>query len=236
MDTPPARRLEQVLADFTERYGALSRAWEQMRALSVTASSRNGVVEVTVGADGRTAEVRFTHEGVRELTMHQLGESVREALTTARSEAAARAIAVLTSAGSVRSSLSFGRTHRDGAEASDANLETPTVCRRRWLREAGAVALAPVPAPSPGEPGTEVTADARGLSAPEAPGGLPSVTSSGSREPLWGGSRSGTRSVCSRTPFQEELREAVLALRAALCGTLSGSCLGATGSCAPYPG
>ncbi|MFD6530960.1 YbaB/EbfC family nucleoid-associated protein [Streptomyces sp. NPDC060184] len=121
MDTPPAGRLEQVLAEFAERYGALSRAWEQMRTLSVTVPSSNGVVEVTVGADGHAAGVRFTHEGPRELTARQLGESVREALTTARAEAAARATAIMTSAAASLPVLPFERQHRNEEEMPDAN-------------------------------------------------------------------------------------------------------------------
>ncbi|MBZ9645409.1 YbaB/EbfC family nucleoid-associated protein [Streptomyces sp. PSKA30] len=98
METSPGSRLEQVLADFAERYGTLSRAREQMRALSVTARSRDGVVEVTVGANGHAAGIRFVDNRFRGMAAPQLGDSVLEALTTARAEVAARAAAVMTAA------------------------------------------------------------------------------------------------------------------------------------------
>ncbi|MGW3496349.1 YbaB/EbfC family nucleoid-associated protein [Streptomyces sp. NPDC001020] len=94
----PAIRLEKVLADFAEQYGVLTRAREQMRALSVTARSRDGVVEVTVGADGRVSGVRFVDKRFRELAGPQLADSLLEALTTARAEASARITAVMMSA------------------------------------------------------------------------------------------------------------------------------------------
>ncbi|KUN18391.1 hypothetical protein AQJ23_39895 [Streptomyces antibioticus] len=93
------RRLELALTDFAERYGALTRAREQMRALSVTACSRDDVVEVTVGADGRPASIRFVDERFREMPAAQLGDSVMDALSTARAEAAARFSAAMNSVG-----------------------------------------------------------------------------------------------------------------------------------------
>ncbi|WP_151483143.1 YbaB/EbfC family nucleoid-associated protein [Streptomyces albicerus] len=98
METSPGSRLEKVLAEFAERYGTLSRAREQLRALSVTARSRDGVVEVTVGADGHASWIRFVDDRFREMAAQQLGDSVLEALTTARAEVAARAAAVMTAA------------------------------------------------------------------------------------------------------------------------------------------
>ncbi len=98
METSPGSRLEKVLADFAERYGTLSRAREQMRALSVTARSRDGVVEVTVGANGHAAWIHFVDKRFRGMAASQLGASVLEALTTARAEVAARAAAVMTAA------------------------------------------------------------------------------------------------------------------------------------------
>ncbi|MGP4012966.1 YbaB/EbfC family nucleoid-associated protein [Streptomyces sp. 4N124] len=98
METSPGSRLEQVLAEFAERYGTLSRAREQMRALSVTARSGDGVVEVTVGANGHAARIHFVDKRFRGMAAAQLGASVMEALTTARTEVAARTAAVMTAA------------------------------------------------------------------------------------------------------------------------------------------
>ncbi|MEV6182804.1 YbaB/EbfC family nucleoid-associated protein [Streptomyces sp. NPDC052015] len=98
METSRTGRLENVLADFAERYATLSRAREQLKALTVTTRSRNGVVEVTVGAHGRPVRVRFVDQRFRGMAAPQLRDSVLEALTTARAEVAARAAAVMAAA------------------------------------------------------------------------------------------------------------------------------------------
>ncbi|GHB11557.1 hypothetical protein GCM10010330_77000 [Streptomyces tendae] len=97
MDAPPGGRLQEVLAEFAERHRVLSRAREQLNGLSVTAQSRDGVVEATVGADGRASAIRFTGNRFRQMSAPALAGSVLEALTTARTEAAARATAVVMS-------------------------------------------------------------------------------------------------------------------------------------------
>ncbi|MFF5499842.1 YbaB/EbfC family nucleoid-associated protein [Streptomyces aquilus] len=99
METPPVRRLEQALADFAQRYMALTRTAEQLRALSVTACSRDDVVQVSVGVDGCPASIRFVDERFRQMPAAQLGDSVMEALSTAQAEVAARLTAAMTSAG-----------------------------------------------------------------------------------------------------------------------------------------
>ncbi|MET7694393.1 YbaB/EbfC family nucleoid-associated protein [Streptomyces sp. NPDC005483] len=98
METPPVRRLEQALADFAQRYAALTRTGEQLRALSVTVCSRDDVVQVTVGVDGRPASIRFVDERFRRTPPTQLGDSVMEALSTAQAEVSARLSSALTSA------------------------------------------------------------------------------------------------------------------------------------------
>jgi hypothetical protein len=99
METPPVRRLEQALADFAQRYAALTRTREQLRALSVTACSRDDVVEVTVGVDSCPASIRLVDERFRQMPAAQLGDSVMEALGIAQAEVAARLTAALTSTG-----------------------------------------------------------------------------------------------------------------------------------------
>lgn len=160
MDRTPGTRLEKILADFAERYAVLTRAREQMRALSVTACSRDGVVEVTVGADGRAAGVHFVSRRFRELAASQLGDSVMEALTTARTEFAARAIAVLTAANMCLQVTVEGASG-DEPPGPEAVRETPAVCWRRLVREARAAAVGPGPVhdstwarPLWGRPGT----------------------------------------------------------------------------------
>lgn len=152
MNTPSGSRLERVLADFAELYGALTRAREQLRALSVTARSRDGVVEVTVGADGRPTDVRFVDQRFRAMAARRLGDSILEALATARTEVAARTAALTT--------VAEGLTRRVAVRG----------------------------------PGTE------------APGA-----------PLWGRGLAGAYSPAPHIPLPAELREAVTALREAVC-------------------
>ncbi|MEW2290416.1 YbaB/EbfC family nucleoid-associated protein [Streptomyces sp. NPDC047841] len=160
MDRPPGSRLEEILADFAEQYGVLTRAREQMRALSVTACSKDGVVEVTVGADGRAAGVHFVSRRFRELAAPQLGDSVMEALTTARTEFAARAIAVLTAA-NIRLPAALEGPSGDAPLGPEAIREAPSVCWRRLVHEARTAAVGPGPVhesawarPLWGRPGT----------------------------------------------------------------------------------
>jgi hypothetical protein len=69
-----------------------------MRARSVTARSSDGVVEVTVGANGHAAGIHFVDKRFRGMAAPQLGDSALKALTTARAEVAARAVAGMTAA------------------------------------------------------------------------------------------------------------------------------------------
>ncbi|MFG2356925.1 YbaB/EbfC family nucleoid-associated protein [Streptomyces sp. NPDC048521] len=144
MDEPPGSRLEKALADFAEQYGVLNRAREQMRALSVTARSKDGLVEVTVGADGRAAGVHFLSNRFRELAAPQLGDSVLEALTTAHAEFAARATAVLTAA-NLRLPVAVEGASEDDPLCPEALREAPAVCWHRLVRQARALTAGPVP-------------------------------------------------------------------------------------------
>lgn len=100
MDASPGNRMEQLLADFAERYAAVSEATAQMDALSVTAQSRDGVVEASVGVNGRALTVRFISKRCRDMTYSELAEDVLDALTTARAEAAIRISTLRRDAGS----------------------------------------------------------------------------------------------------------------------------------------
>ncbi|MEU6290958.1 YbaB/EbfC family nucleoid-associated protein [Streptomyces sp. NPDC046988] len=183
MDRPGRRRLESILDDFAEQYGVLSRAGEQIRALSVTARSGDGVVEVTVNAEGRMAGIRFVGRRFRDMTAGQLGESVMAALATARSEVAARATAVLNTA-SPRLPVAVENAASREPGATGTARDAPAVCRRGVVGEARA-ALTETARPRP-------------------------------QGPLWGPSRPRARSAAGHPP-PSELREAVMALRAAVC-------------------
>jgi len=229
METSPGSRLENVLARFAEQHGILTRAQEQMRALSVTARSRDGVVEVTVGADGRASGVRFVDRRYREMAAPQVADSVQEALRTAGGEAAARVTAVWMSA-SFRPLVSAEPVPWDEPVAPETRREvqdvreTPSVCWHCLVREARAVAADPVRAGVSGAV-TTATGGAWASGVQEAGPGVRDATRPRPQEPLWGLSRLGTRSASSRTALPAELRAAVLALRDAVCGPcLPGAC------------
>ncbi|MFJ3672504.1 YbaB/EbfC family nucleoid-associated protein [Streptomyces sp. NPDC090106] len=218
MNTPPGSRLERALADFAEQYGALIRAREQMRALSVTTCSKDGVVEVTVGSDGRAVGVRFIDRRFREMASAQLGDSVLEALTTARAEVTARVAAVMAAAAfplppSARS-LPW-----DDRSAADAALDSPSWCWRRLVREARALTSGPGPVR---ESGVVKTGGAVG--AWDAGAGVVETSRSRAQGPLWGRGRFGTRSGSAHASVPAELREAVLALRNSVCAAVSDPC------------
>ncbi|GGM26114.1 hypothetical protein GCM10010129_83200 [Streptomyces fumigatiscleroticus] len=227
MDTPPGSRLEKALADFAEQHGVLTRAREQIRALSVTARSRDNVVEVTVDADGRAVGVRFVDRGFHAMTAQQLGDSVVEAMTTARAEATARATAVMTTA-NVRLPASAERMIRDRLRAPGPVRRPPSVCWRRLVHQARAMTTGPVPGRDSGAVKTGIVGAWRsgtrelGPSLRDAPRSRP-------QGPLWGRSRTDTRFPQPPTPVTVELREAVMALRDAVCDAVNGSCR--TGAC-----
>ncbi|MER7930577.1 YbaB/EbfC family nucleoid-associated protein [Streptomyces sp. NPDC096057] len=218
MSTPPGSRLEKALADFAEQHGVLARAREQMRALSVTARSRDGVVEVTVDADGRTVGIRFVDGRFREKRAQQLGDSVMDALTTARAEAAARATAVMMAVNlPPRRSAEPVPSH--GPAQPEAVLDTSSACWRRMVREARAVAAGLVSAGENSVARTDGVVDVR-----ESAEELPETSRARAQGPLWGRSRSGARSPAPHALLPAELRDAVMALRASVCDAVGESC------------
>jgi DNA-binding protein YbaB len=94
MDSSGRGQLQQVLAEFAEKHKALVEAREEVSAISVTARSKDGCVEVTVGARGDASGLRFPGNRFRGMSGQALAASVLEALRLARVEAAARAAAV----------------------------------------------------------------------------------------------------------------------------------------------
>ncbi|MFJ5035948.1 YbaB/EbfC family nucleoid-associated protein [Streptomyces sp. NPDC088560] len=219
MDRPPGSRLEKVLADFAEQHGVLDRAREQMRALSVTTPSKDGAVEVTVGADGRPAGIRFVGRQFREMAAPQLSDSVMEALATARAEVAARVTTVLLAA-NFRLSAAVEGVSEDELFMPEAISEAPSVCWRRLVQVARVAAAGPAPVRKSG------WERAGGTVGPWAPGAQEAATAPDTARarpqgPLWG--RPGARPVSSHTPLPAELHDAVMALRDAVCDAVCDS-------------
>lgn len=99
MNMPMGSQLQDALAEFTKKHESLIKAREEMKTISVTARSKDGAVEVTVGVGGEASGLRFPNNKFKEMTGKALATSVLEALTRARAEASTRAGAILESLG-----------------------------------------------------------------------------------------------------------------------------------------
>ncbi|MFB7502325.1 MULTISPECIES: YbaB/EbfC family nucleoid-associated protein [Streptomyces] len=97
MDNSPQQQLQQAMAEFAAKHKALIEAKEQVSAISVTARSKDGSVEVTVGAKGEASGMRFPNNKFQSMSGQALAASVLEALSVARTEAATRATAIFES-------------------------------------------------------------------------------------------------------------------------------------------
>jgi DNA-binding protein YbaB len=97
MDAQHGSRLQEALAAFARKHEALLKAEMELQATSVTARSKDGAVEATVGVDGETSDVRFPNNMFQAMSGQALAESVMEALVRARSEVATRRIAIVES-------------------------------------------------------------------------------------------------------------------------------------------
>ncbi|MER7930255.1 YbaB/EbfC family nucleoid-associated protein [Streptomyces sp. NPDC096057] len=89
----------QALEDFKKQRQALMDARKEIQSISVTARSKDGVVEVTVGHDGAPSGLRFPNNKFKEMTGQALAASVLEAMTTCRTQMTSRAMAIIQAAG-----------------------------------------------------------------------------------------------------------------------------------------
>ncbi|MFE3904967.1 YbaB/EbfC family nucleoid-associated protein [Streptomyces sp. NPDC059153] len=97
MDAHHGSRLQEALAAFARKHEALLKAELELQTTSVTARSRDGAVEATVGGDGETSGVRFPNNMFQAMSGQALADSFMEALARARSEVANRRIAIVES-------------------------------------------------------------------------------------------------------------------------------------------
>ncbi len=208
MDTFPGDSVEEVLADFARRYDAVARAEEELRTLSVTASSADGVVEATVGADGRTSAVRFPTNRFKEMSGQELAGSVLAALTTARAEVALRAAAIALSPAAQVSGCASPDTY-DDLVSSGPGTHTPRhTCWHRVLREARTVS----------------SRHGDVLDRAGVPGRGAALEQPLSMGPLWGKLLPGVPPPARPASLPAELSEAVVALGQAVCESAGGRC------------
>jgi len=233
MDASPGGRLQEVLADFAEQHRSLSKAGEQMKGLSVTAQSRDGVVEVTVGADGRASAIRLTSNRFREMSGRALAGSVLEALTTARTEAAARVTAIVMSVES-RVSARLAPIPWSEPVAGGVPGPRPVTCWRRVVRQARSVAD---DRPSVPETGMIRAAggvlESRGHTRSDAVQAPREAEPARPQRPLWGWNRPGAPSLVRHGPLPAELRDAIMTLGDAVCGAVGDGQCGVRGCVRP---
>ncbi|MFI9005899.1 YbaB/EbfC family nucleoid-associated protein [Actinosynnema sp. NPDC053489] len=90
MSNPFQEQIDQAMAMVRDQRAALRRARDEMRAATATATSRDRLVTVVVGAQGELRDVRFNGTGYRELPPAQLAATVVELAGRARAEMAGR--------------------------------------------------------------------------------------------------------------------------------------------------
>ncbi|MER6062336.1 YbaB/EbfC family nucleoid-associated protein [Streptomyces sp. NPDC001792] len=230
MEASPGDNLERVLAEFAQRYDAATRAEQQMRALSVTAASRDGVVEATVSVDGWTSAVRFLGNRFKEMSGPELADSVMAALTTARAEAATRVATILLSAEAQIPGRAAPFSDGDQVLRSSGSRAQPHTCWHRVVREARAVTdrhvavmdQAAVQRPSHAS-GQSGRGEGEGTDA-DFPGGSLGTARPGSQGPLWGREHPARPSSPPAGELPPELRNAAVALRDAVCDAAEGVC------------
>ncbi|MFD8012767.1 YbaB/EbfC family nucleoid-associated protein [Streptomyces sp. NPDC058955] len=94
---PPIEdRLAAAMAELEATHRAAATAEERIRRVSVTGTSRDGAVEVTVGGNGELAGVRFLATRYRTMAAPQLAASVMEAFGQARAKASREVTDVVT--------------------------------------------------------------------------------------------------------------------------------------------
>ncbi len=90
---------QQALAEFMKKRDALMEAKQQMQSISVTARSRDGAVEITIGTDGTPSGLRFPNNKFKEMTGQALAASVLEAMSASRAQVASRVTEIMEAAG-----------------------------------------------------------------------------------------------------------------------------------------
>ncbi|CAM5294981.1 MULTISPECIES: YbaB/EbfC family nucleoid-associated protein [Streptomyces] len=99
---------QQALAQFMKKREALMEARQQIKSISVTARSRDGAVEITIGTDGTPSGLRFPNNKFKEMTGQALAASVLEAMAASRAQVTSRATAIMESVGGTGPSAAGG--------------------------------------------------------------------------------------------------------------------------------
>jgi DNA-binding protein YbaB len=244
MDTSPDHRLEQLLADFAERYEAATRAQAQIRSLSVTAQSRDGVVEATIDVNGTAPTVRFVDKRFRDMPDSELADDVLDALATAQAEAVLRIDVLRTYAkswlpargaswigtdSSTRTAVSCTRRSPDMIGSSLGSGPSPLkpreTCWGRMVRRARMVADAHLASLDADVTQGNDSLDESRWHALQNTWTGHGYTKQLSQRPLWGSEHRETGSDSGTTPLPAELCEAVAALGDAICAATDCFCL-----------
>ena len=68
MSSSMEEQRQEALAEFMKKRQALVEARKEIAAISATARSRDGAVEVTIGTDGAPSGLRFPNNRFKEMT------------------------------------------------------------------------------------------------------------------------------------------------------------------------
>ncbi|MFE8950436.1 YbaB/EbfC family nucleoid-associated protein [Streptomyces sp. NPDC007856] len=240
MDASPVERLAQLLADFADQYGALTRARAQMETLVVTAQSRDGAVEATVSVGGGVPTVRYISKRCKEMSDAELSASILEALATARAEAAIRITALKKSTES-RLPVFEAPVIRNGPHRGAAARRMPVqegpgrpdvrdhLTRRRsetcWSDVVWKARM--VTAGASSTQGTVMSSPLRRPVVPDRATLRETTERPHPQTPLWGRNQPVSRPVSQSPALPAELRNAVIALGGAICGSTVRHCMAA---------
>lgn len=82
--TTPERSLEQLAADYARHRAAAVHAQERMSQVSATMTSPQGLVTVTVGAQGEVQSLLFNSQDYRKMPAAELSHVVLDTISRAR--------------------------------------------------------------------------------------------------------------------------------------------------------
>lgn len=91
-----AEQIEQALERMAAEQARMTAAAKELEAATATATSKDRMVSVTVGAQGQVSSITFHTTGYRSMAPAQLGQVLTDLLNTARADLGERVMAVMT--------------------------------------------------------------------------------------------------------------------------------------------
>jgi len=144
------RRMDDWAAGFAAKAQRYQAAQEQTERLRLTATSADGAVSVTVGADGTVTDLTFSNK-VKSFPLEELSRQILTTMRRAQSGIADRVAGVMPSSSATRIARPAARCWTPCAAGSPTrtNRTSSRPCRRRRSRRPRPVARPPRPRPVP---------------------------------------------------------------------------------------